>query len=65
MIGAALGYQVRLYLPQNTSPERKRIIRHYGATIVETDPLEGSDGAILKFRHKLLRIRNVILSGPI
>ena len=36
MIGAALGYHVRLYLPQNTSPERKKIIRQYGATIVET-----------------------------
>ncbi|MCS5829373.1 pyridoxal-phosphate dependent enzyme [Klebsiella variicola] len=24
MIGAALGYHVRLYLPQNTSPERKK-----------------------------------------
>lgn len=51
MIGAALGYGVELFMPRNTSIERKRIIRHYGATIVETDPLEGSDGAYLAARE--------------
>ena len=60
MIGAALGYHVRLYLPQNTSPERKRIIRHYGATIVRPIRWKVLTAPILKFRHKLLRIRNVI-----
>ncbi|GHU87117.1 cysteine synthase [Clostridia bacterium] len=45
MIGAACGYPVTLYLPKNTSPERKRIIRTYGAEIVETNPLESTDGA--------------------
>ena len=53
MIGAALGYHVQLYLPQNTSPERKKIIRQYGATIVETDPLEGSDGAYLEVQAQV------------
>jgi len=51
MIGAALGYRVVLYLPANTSPERKRMIRRYGAGIVETDPLAGSDGAFLAVRE--------------
>ena len=46
MIGAALGYQVTLCVPENVTPERKRILRAYGATLVFTDPLEGSDGAI-------------------
>ena len=46
MIGAALGYKVRLCLPKNASPERKRILKAYGADIVFTDPGEGSDGAI-------------------
>ncbi|MDR0570598.1 MAG: cysteine synthase family protein [Clostridiales Family XIII bacterium] len=50
MFGASLGFRVRLYMPANTSPERKRIIRSYGAEIVETDPLEGSDGAYLAVR---------------
>lgn len=53
MVGAALGYPVRLYMPQNTSEERKRIIRHYGATIVDTDPLEGSDGAYLEVKAQV------------
>jgi cysteine synthase B len=47
MIGAALGYAVRLYLPKNASVERKNIMRNYGAAIIETSPLEGSDGAYL------------------
>jgi cysteine synthase B len=45
MIGAALGYRVRLCLPANASFERKRILRIYGAELIETDPLEGADGA--------------------
>ena len=46
MIGAALGYPVRLVLPSNVSEERKGIIRFFGADIVYSDPMEGSDGAI-------------------
>jgi len=47
MIGAALGYRVKLFLPANASPERKAVLRAYGAQVVETSPLEGSDGAFL------------------
>lgn len=47
MIGAVLGYQVILYLPQNANIERKRILRAYNAQIIETDPLQSSDGAQL------------------
>ncbi|MDR3170942.1 MAG: pyridoxal-phosphate dependent enzyme, partial [Treponema sp.] len=47
MIGAALGYPVLIYLPANANDERKHFIRRYGAKIVETDPLESSDGAFL------------------
>lgn len=50
MIGAALGYRVRLVMPGNVSDERKRICRAFGADIIFSDPLEGSDGAILKAR---------------
>jgi cysteine synthase B len=45
-IGAARGYRVKLALPQNASEERKRILRSYGAELILTSPLEGSDGAI-------------------
>ena len=46
MIGAARGYPVKLCMPENVTPERKRILRAYGAELVLTDPMEGSDGAI-------------------
>ncbi|MFP3091413.1 cysteine synthase family protein [Treponema sp. TIM-1] len=47
MMGAALGFPVKVFLPANASTERKGIMRQYGAEIVETSPLEGSDGAYL------------------
>ena len=50
MIGAARGYRVRLCVPQNVTPERKRILQAYGAEIVFTDPMQGSDGAILRVK---------------
>jgi cysteine synthase B len=52
MIGASLGFPVKLYMPSNTSLERKKVIQIYGASIVETDPLEGSDGAFLTAREE-------------
>jgi cysteine synthase B len=51
MLGAALGFGVTLCLPANASPERKRILRAYGAEVIETDALEGSDGARAKARE--------------
>jgi cysteine synthase B len=50
MIGAAKGYRVRLVMPTNVSEERKQLVAAYGAEIVYSDPLEGSDGAILMAR---------------
>ena len=46
MIGAAKGYRVKLFMPENVSPERVAILRAYDVELVFTDPLEGSDGAI-------------------
>jgi cysteine synthase B len=51
MLGAAKGYKVKLFLPANASPERIAILRAYGAELVLTDPLEGSDGAIRAVRE--------------
>lgn len=45
LIGATKGYRVTLVMPLNVSEERKRIVRAFGATMVFTDPLLGSDGA--------------------
>src|SRR5687767_10296251 len=47
MIGAARGYRIRLCVPENVTPERKRILKAFGAEIVFTNPMEGSDGAIV------------------
>ncbi|MBX7220191.1 MAG: cysteine synthase family protein [Blastocatellia bacterium] len=51
MLGAARGYQVTICLPKNASRERKNMLRAYGATLVETDPLQSSDGAQIKARE--------------
>jgi cysteine synthase B len=51
MIAAARGYRVKLCLPKNASEERKRILEAYGVELVMTDPLAGSDGAILAVRE--------------
>ena len=51
MIGAARGIPVTLCMPENASPERRKILRAYGAEILLTDPLAGSDGAILEARR--------------
>ncbi len=45
MLGARLGFPVEIVLPRNAHPERVARILGYGATIVFTDPLEGTDGA--------------------
>lgn len=51
MIGAAKGYRVHLVVPGNVSEERKHILRAFGAEVEYSDPLEGSDGAILVARR--------------
>ena len=51
MIGAARGYTVTLCLPRNASFERKRILNIYGAQLVETDPMHGTDGAQVRAKE--------------
>jgi S-sulfo-L-cysteine synthase (O-acetyl-L-serine-dependent) len=46
MLGTGLGFPVLLAMPSNVSPERKRILKAYGADVEWTDPDLGSDGAI-------------------
>lgn len=52
-IGAVKGYKVELVMPLNVSEERKKIVKAFGAKITFSDPLEGSDGAILEARRLL------------
>jgi cysteine synthase B len=51
MIAAARGYKVRLCVPASASAERLRILAAYGADVVLTDAMEGSDGAIREARR--------------
>src|ERR1700685_3897995 len=51
MIGAALGYKVKLCLPSSASPERKQILAAYGVEIVSTPGGDGTDGAIRRVRE--------------
>lgn len=51
MIGAARGFRVRLCVPENVTPERKKVLRAFGAEVVFTSAMDGSDGAIVKARE--------------
>jgi len=51
MLGAVLGYPVELVMPSNVSRERKKIVEAFGARIHYSDPMEGSDGAIVMCRR--------------
>jgi S-sulfo-L-cysteine synthase (O-acetyl-L-serine-dependent) len=51
MIAAARGYKLKLCVPGNVTPERLRTLRAYGAEVVVTSPMEGSDGAIREARR--------------
>ena len=57
MLGAAIGFPVELVVPGSASEERKRILAAYGATVIESDPYAGSDGAI---RH----VREIVAAHP-
>ncbi len=46
MFGAELGIRVKLVMPAIVSPERKTILKTYGAELVLTDPMLGTNGAI-------------------
>lgn len=52
MVGATLGYRVELVMPENASEQRKDMARAFGADIIFSSPMEGSDGAI-RMAHQL------------
>jgi cysteine synthase B len=53
MIGASEGFPVRLCVPSNVTIERKRLLHAYGADLIFTDPMDGSDGAIREARRQV------------
>jgi len=54
MIGAAKGYQVKLFMPECVSTERQRILEAFGAEVVLTPAKKGTDGAI-KRAYQILK----------
>ena len=55
MIGAALGYKVKLFMPSNVTAERRKIMQAYGADLVLTSALEGIDGAYYEVKAEVER----------
>jgi cysteine synthase B len=52
MLGASLGYTVEICLPASASPERRRLLRLYGAAVIDTPAADGTDGAIVEARRR-------------
>ena len=46
LVGATLGYRVKLTVPENVSAERKQTLQAYGAELVLSPGERGTDGAI-------------------
>ncbi len=51
-IGASKGYKVRLCVPASINGGRRKVLESYGADLILTDPLDGSDGAIVEARRR-------------
>ena len=51
MLAAAAGIEVTICLPSNASPERRALLEIYGAEVILTDRLEGTDGAVERARE--------------
>src|SRR4030066_1214793 len=52
MMGALKGCRIELVVPANVSEERKKALEAYGVKLIFTDPLMGSDGALLWAKRK-------------
>lgn len=48
MIAASKGYKIRIYMPENTSKERKLMMEAYGAEVILTPKEEGMNGAVIR-----------------
>lgn len=60
MMGAVLGFSVRLVLPDNVSPERRAILKAYGCDVVLSNALEGSEGARLVAKEMAEKDSNLV-----
>jgi cysteine synthase B len=51
LVGAALGIPITLVMPSNVSNPRKQVTSAFGTELIFSDPMEGSDGAIVEARR--------------
>jgi cysteine synthase A len=58
MVAAVKGYQCVLTMPESMSPERRAVLRAFGAKLVLTDPAKGMPGAIDRAKALLSEIPN-------
>jgi len=58
MVAAVRGYQCVLTMPESMSPERRAVLRAFGAKLVLTDPAKGMPGAIDRAKALLSEIPN-------
>ncbi|MEY2469727.1 MAG: [CysO sulfur-carrier protein]-thiocarboxylate-dependent cysteine synthase [Actinomycetota bacterium] len=52
LVARSRGYQLKVVLPENVSPERRQLLEIYGAEIISSPGSEGSNGAV-KVAQKL------------
>src|SRR5262249_44210362 len=60
-VAAVKGYECVLVMPESMSPERRAVLRAFGAKLVLTDPSKGMPGAIEKGTQLLAAIPNSVM----
>jgi cysteine synthase A len=60
-VAAVKGYECVLTMPESMSPERRAVLRAFGAKLVLTDPSKGMPGAIDKATQLVAEIPNAFM----